>query len=394
MLAITYSRQSKWEEAEEILKMSLEEISGKERETQSLQLHHALAEVYLNKGDLDRAETRGRQAVNGRIRLLGKEHLSSYQSLYLMVRISYAAEDERKLRSYSASLPNGYWTEDCEEIEELSQMDRNEAAEAVSEGMLKELLMDNKRRGDIERVISTGGLTGTGGYSLIHALTEYGEEAPLRILLERGADPNALDGDGKTALHLAAALDENAENVVRVLLAHHADLDARTTGEGETALVVAVKSSRLAVVQVLLENGADLNAQDRLGYTAIHHAVFQGATTVLRLLVRKGAYIDETGHYGRTALHLAATRGHEAIVTVLKEAGANMKIKDKEKKTALNLAEENHHDGVVRILKGLADSEAQDEEKQEEVQAPTKLQRRTKASKASAAFHHQLEAGL
>jgi Tetratricopeptide repeat len=166
MLAITYSRQRKWDNAEDILKTALDEITGKERETQLLQLHHALAEMYLNKGDLRNAEISGRHAANGRIKLLGDHHVSSYQSLYLMVRISYVMKNESKLRSYTASLPKGYWTEDCEEIEDLICMDRNEAAEAASNGMLRDLLTD-KFRGDMERVISTGGLTGSGGYSLI-----------------------------------------------------------------------------------------------------------------------------------------------------------------------------------------------------------------------------------
>ena len=65
--------------------------------------------------------------------------------------------------------------------------------------------------------------------------------------------------------------------------------------------MIAIKSARLNVVQVLLENGADLNVRDRLGNTALHHAAFQGMATIVRLLVRKGVYVNEIGHYGRVA---------------------------------------------------------------------------------------------
>ena len=377
MLAVTYSRQSKWVEAEETLKRALKETTGK-RETQALQLKHALAEMYLIKGDLDSAETFGRQAVNGRISLLEKQHPSSCQSLYLMVRISYATEDERQFRTDINSLPKGYWTEDCEEIEGLALMDRHEAAHAASMGMLRDILTD-EHRGELERVISSGGLTGSGGYSLLHALIDYGEAAPIRVLLEQGADPNASDGDGNTALHLAAALHENAENVVRVLLTHHADVDARTGREGESALIIAVKCGRLNVVQLLVEDGADLEVKDILGYTAIHHAAFQGATNILRYLLKKGAKKDETGCFGRTALHIAASRGYESFVRVLKAEGAKMNIKDRENKLALNLAEIGGHDGTVRILKGMADLQIQEKSKEIQVPSPkqTKLRRRT-----------------
>jgi hypothetical protein len=330
---------------------------------------------------------------NGSTDLLEKDRAYTYQSLYLMVRISYAASDEDKLRQYNESLPKGHWTEDCEEVEELIRLDRNKAADQVARGMLKEVLTA-RTRGSVERIISRGGLTGTGGYSLVHALTQYGDPAPLRLLLEHGANPNALDGEGNSPLHLAAALHDNAESVVQLLLTYHADLDVRTSPNSyeETALMIAIKSARLNVVQVLLENGADLNVRDRLGNTALHHAAFQGMATIVRLLVKKGVYVNEIGHDGRTALHVAAQRGNEVVVKILKEAGANLKMTDEEKKTALKLAEEKRqgpqgqrYEKTVRILKGLAYPQEEEVAQQEEP-VHSKLRRKTKESKLPTTF--------
>ena len=60
-------------EAEGLLNRCLKEHTGREREAQSLALHHALAEMHLSKEDLPSAAKWGRQAVNGRLNLLEKD---------------------------------------------------------------------------------------------------------------------------------------------------------------------------------------------------------------------------------------------------------------------------------------------------------------------------------
>jgi ankyrin repeat protein len=139
--------------------------------------------------------------------------------------------------------------------------------------------------------------------------------------------------------------------------------------------MIAIKSARLNVVQVLLENGADLNVRDRLGNTALHHAAFQGMATIVRLLVKKEVYVNEIGHYGRTALHVAAQRGNEVVVKILKEAGANLKMTDEEKKTALKLAEEKRQG-----------PQAEEEVAQQEEPVHSKLRRKTKESRLPTTF--------
>ena len=259
---------------------------------------------------------------------------------YISVSLSNGANfgDEDKLRQYNESLPNGYWTEDCEEVEGLIRLDRNKAADQVARGM----------------------------------------------------------GKGRTSSRSAA------ESVFQLLLTYHADRDVRTSPNSyqETALIMAIKSARLNVVQVLLENGADLNVRDRLGNTALHHAAFQGMATIVRLLVRKGVYMNEIGHYGRAALHVAAQRGNEVVVKILKEAGANLKMTDEERKTALKLVEEkrqgpqgHRYEKTVRILKGFADPQAEEDVAHQEEPVHSKLRRKTKESKLPTRFIPQTRLG-
>lgn len=377
MLAVSCIRQKKFVEAEAILEESLTE--SVDRDTQRFRFQHILAEMYLDKGDLVKSESLGRAAVNGRVKAFEEMHQSSCQSKYLMVRISYALGNEQKLRSWTNRLPDGYWTVDCEEIESLCSMECTEAAENIGNGMFKNLLTE-ERLGEIESVIATGGLTGGGGYSLIHALAEYGDAAPLRVLLERGADPDARDGDGNAAIHLATA-HENAEHILPVLLAHSADIDSRTR-KGETPLMIAVKNGRADIVKLLIDSGADIGAKDDFEYNAFHHSAYQERADIVRILLANWADVDGVSRYGRTALHIAADRGHGSVVKVLKEAGANLKLKDRNGKTAMDLAIGGSYDETVRILKGQREQKAQ-EEKSSKESAPRKVLQKREPVKIS-----------
>jgi ankyrin repeat protein len=71
------------------------------------------------------------------------------------------------------------------------------------------------------------------------------------------------------------------------------------------------------VVRLLVELGADRDAKDNDGSTALHGAASGGHEAVVRLLVVLGADRDAIDNDGSTALHLAASEGHEAVVRLL-----------------------------------------------------------------------------
>ncbi len=109
---------------------------------------------------------------------------------------------------------------------------------------------------------------------------------------------------------------------LKVLLEKAADVN-ETDNEGRTALMFAVTNMHRDSANVLLEHGADVNLKANDGCTALMLAASSGESDLARALLSKGA--DVTAKFresGKTALDLAKERGHTEIVELLQAAGA------------------------------------------------------------------------
>ncbi|KAI9854022.1 MAG: hypothetical protein M1813_001583 [Trichoglossum hirsutum] len=144
-------------------------------------------------------------------------------------------------------------------------------------------------------------------------LAEVGHEAMVRLLVEKGADVNAKDGHGNTALLWAAKCGHEA--TVRLLLEKEADT--------EVALPWAAECGYEAI---LVEMGVNINTKDDGGRTALLQAAKGGHEAIVRLLVERGADVNVEDDYGNTALLWAAKCGHESTVQLLLEKGADTKV--------------------------------------------------------------------
>jgi ankyrin repeat protein len=105
----------------------------------------------------------------------------------------------------------------------------------------------------------------------------------------------------------------------------------------------AVKAGDVKTLEALLDAGADVDAKDEHGQTALMNAARDGHAPVVRLLVARGADLNHTAKFNLSALMLAVLNGRDAIVGLLADAGADLTIEATGApgfagKTALDLA--------------------------------------------------------
>jgi len=149
-----------------------------------------------------------------------------------------------------------------------------------------------------------------------------GDGGALRVLLEQGADVNAPEADGTTALHWAAYWDDgdSADLLIRAGAQVNAANDL-----GATPLWAACENGSAAMVQRLLQAGADPNAALLSGETPLMTAARAGNANVVRQLLAKGADTKANEHaHGQTALMWAVAQHHADVVEVLLAHGAEV----------------------------------------------------------------------
>jgi ankyrin repeat protein len=154
-----------------------------------------------------------------------------------------------------------------------------------------------------------------------------GDAPAVRSLLAGGADANAAQGDGLSALHLAA--QQGSLEIAKLLIASGADLEAKTRIGGYTPLHLASAAGNAALVRELLTARADPAAvTTTTGVTPLHLAAkaFQGEGAVQALL-ELGAPIEARERSaGQTPLMFAAAAGRTASVRALMSAGADPSV--------------------------------------------------------------------
>ena len=117
-----------------------------------------------------------------------------------------------------------------------------------------------------------------------------------------------------------------------------------------SALIVAGRIGDGYCVHTLLQAGADVNATNKKGYTAIHYASERNYGDCLDILLQAGANVNTVDNSGSTALHSAAFRGDCTFVKKLLYAGADVNIKDTETNTALHQATKRNRSKCASLL--------------------------------------------
>lgn len=148
-------------------------------------------------------------------------------------------------------------------------------------------------------------------------------EAVVRLLHQEGAEIDAADNFGSTALMRAAATDQIS--IVHYLVSNGANVNARAHGSSpSTPLSSAVTQNQEEVVAYLLDHGAHVNQTDIGGRHVLQTAAFVGNETTLGWILERVDDVDVPhGVKGRTPIWLAACEGHIACVKLLLDHGAD-----------------------------------------------------------------------
>src|SRR5262245_61913948 len=201
-----------------------------------------------------------------------------------------------------------------------------------------------------------------GGTALMWAVTDL---AKVRLLVDRGADVNASSNLGHTALELAAMSDGSAE-IVRLLLARGANPKAVDKIMMST-LHAATYGNDTDSIRQLVAAGADIDTGDIRGFTPLMYASQNGNLDAAKLLLAKGAKANAVsappGPFNAvkngliqlgsaTPLFLASTLGPLDLVKTLITAGANVNVKDVRGMTPFMASVSTDH-GDINILKTL-----------------------------------------
>ncbi len=191
---------------------------------------------------------------------------------------------------------------------------------------------------------------GAGTWTPLKSAAMTGNKEITKILLDNGADVNATDYTGCTPLF--SAVNHADREYVKMFIEAGADVNARDD-YGHTVLISAVDvMGGLGVVELLIANGAEINAKGIAKSSALYVAASSGNKEVVEFLIANGAEINApVGDDEWTALSIAAFRGWKDIVILLIENGANVHWQSPlTNKTALDHAREKGRSEVIKLL--------------------------------------------
>lgn len=220
------------------------------------------------------------------------------------------------------------------------------------------------------------------GCSPLHVAADQGSAIAMKTLLQRGADPKSRDNSGRTAIHLAVN-DPHVKDVEKVELLLFYGLEAGTVdSKGRTALHLAFYSDAIsqhdAMIRKLLDAGIGVNARDNEGYTALAcGARGNKSEDKMELLLQNGADVNSRDALGMTSLHWIAKSCDHTTLSVLRwkqtqtsrhndicfsgrkttlarlplSYGADDQLRDECGRKAEEVAAEYGHWAVARLLK-------------------------------------------
>ncbi|MBN2270416.1 MAG: ankyrin repeat domain-containing protein [Sedimentisphaerales bacterium] len=179
------------------------------------------------------------------------------------------------------------------------------------------------------------------GDTPLHCAARKGHKDIVDLLISKGADVNSKNDQGETPLDVVGG--RYRKEICGLLVAKGAKL---------SSIHLAAELGALAQVEVLLEEGIDVNAKDEDGKTPLHLAVQEDHKDVVQALVSKGADVNAKDNKGMTPIHLATLRNLRDIIDLLISKGANVNTKNEKGETPLDIGGYNKEIAPLLISAG------------------------------------------
>ncbi|XP_076008872.1 B-cell lymphoma 3 protein homolog [Genypterus blacodes] len=165
------------------------------------------------------------------------------------------------------------------------------------------------------------------GQSALHLCCEYDQRDCLAVVLSLSSPATCLElrnYEGLTPLHLT--VQRGCKDLARILLDAGADINALDIKSGQSPLMHAVESNNSDMVHFLIENSCDVNSQSYSGNTALHSACGRGQVDTVRLLLKSGADCSLKNYHNDTPVMVAKNK---KIADVLRGRGSKqIKVQD------------------------------------------------------------------
>ncbi|AYP74268.1 ankyrin repeat protein [Fowlpox virus] len=146
----------------------------------------------------------------------------------------------------------------------------------------------------------------------------------IRYLLKRGLDINTLLVSYSYEIYKYLDI-----NLCDIFIKYKADINI-IDKSNHTPLFYAVKKNDCNMVKLLLDNGANVNVQDSVGYSCLHFAgIHSSCTEIISMLIQYGTELNSFDWVGRTPLHVFVIESNFEAVKLLLKAGAYVNVKDK-----------------------------------------------------------------